>query len=520
MEAHNGLSARIAEEAGFQALWGSGLSISAALGVRDNNEATWTQVLEVLEFMSDATSIPILVDGDTGYGDFNTMRRLVRKLESRDVAGVCIEDKCFPKTNSFIRGTSQPLAKIDEFCGKIKAGRDAQHDEDFVIVARVEAFIAGWGLTEALKRAEAYMEAGADAILMHSAQRNPDEVFSFLAEWNNRLPVLLVPTKYFTTPTEEFRRRQVAAVIWANHNLRGSIAAMRKISETIFQDQHLQGVEETVVPVAEVFRLQGADELAEAEKRYLPAAASNTKAIILAFTRGDEMGELTADRPKAMVEVGGQPLLSHISESMRSAGVRDLNIVRGYCGDIVNVDGANLYESPTVAHHAEVHALSSALEAIEGNVIICYGDVLFKKFIVTQLLDVDADFAVMVDTEWKTSRNRDRYADYAVCSQDASRAGFYEDVLLEQVVNDPSCPKLHGEWMGFLRLSANGSEIVRELILEITQSGDVDLDQFDMAALMNLLIQKGHQIHVLFSAGNWLDCDSIADAVDGGLFGR
>src|SRR3954454_5587349 len=149
MEAHNGLSAKIVEEAGFQGIWASGLSISASLGVRDNNEASWTQFLEVLEFMADATSLPILLDGDTGYGNFNSMRRLVRKLEQRGVAGVCIEDKLFPKTNSFIRGKAQPLAEIEEFCGKISAGKDAQLDDDFVIVARVEAFISGWGLAEA-----------------------------------------------------------------------------------------------------------------------------------------------------------------------------------------------------------------------------------------------------------------------------------------------------------------------------------------------------------------------------------
>src|SRR5690606_11405490 len=162
MEAHNGLSAKIVEEAGFKGIWASGLSISAALGVRDNNEASWTQVLEVLEFMSDATSIPILLDGDTGYGNFNNMRRLVKKLEQRNIAGVCIEDKIFPKTNSFIAGETQPLADIEEFCGKIKAAKDAQLDDDFVVVARVEAFIAGWGLEEALRRAEAYRQAGAD----------------------------------------------------------------------------------------------------------------------------------------------------------------------------------------------------------------------------------------------------------------------------------------------------------------------------------------------------------------------
>src|SRR5690349_24449743 len=133
MEAHNGLSAKLAAEAGFKALWGSGLSISAALGVRDNNEASWTQVLEVLEFMADATDLPILLDGDTGYGNFNNVRRLVRKLEQRGIAGVCIEDKQFPKTNSFIGGERQPLADIDEFCGKIKAGKDSQCEADFSI---------------------------------------------------------------------------------------------------------------------------------------------------------------------------------------------------------------------------------------------------------------------------------------------------------------------------------------------------------------------------------------------------
>src|SRR3982751_5768955 len=151
MEAHNGLSAKIAEEAGFEGIWGSGLSISAALGVRDNNEASWTQVLEVVEFMADATSVPILLDGDTGYGNFNSMRRLVRKLEQRGVAGVCIEDKIFPKTNSFIRGSAQPLADVDEFAGKLRAARDICADDDFMVVARVEAFIAGWGLKEAMR---------------------------------------------------------------------------------------------------------------------------------------------------------------------------------------------------------------------------------------------------------------------------------------------------------------------------------------------------------------------------------
>jgi phosphoenolpyruvate phosphomutase len=270
MEAHNGLSAKIVEEAGFKGIWASGLSISASLGVRDNNEASWTQVLDVLEFMSDATNIPILLDGDTGYGNFNNARRLVKKLEQCRIAGVCIEDKLFPKTNSFIKGEAQPLAGVEEFCGKIKAMKDGQNDEDFMVVARVEAFIAGWGLDEVLRRAEAYRRAGADAILVHSKKPDSAEIEAFMNEWGGRHPVVLVPTKYYSTPTNRFREMGVSTVIWANHNLRASVDAMTRISRQIFQEENLLSVEGVIAPVEEIFRLQQAEELQVAEKKYLP----------------------------------------------------------------------------------------------------------------------------------------------------------------------------------------------------------------------------------------------------------
>ena len=271
MEAHDGLSARIVEEAGFRGIWGSGLSISAALGVRDNNEASWTQVLEVLEFMSDATQIPILLDGDTGYGNFNNVRRLVRKLEQRNVAAVCIEDKLFPKTNSLLDGEPQLLAEIDEFAGKIKAAKDTQENPDFCVVARVEAFIAGWGLAEALKRAEAYFRAGADAILMHSKNSTADQIVDFMHAWQDTCPVVIVPTTYYRTPTKVFEELGVSVVIWANHLLRASIQAMQQTARQVFVDQSLHAIEDQIAPVKEIFRLQNASELKAAEKLYLPS---------------------------------------------------------------------------------------------------------------------------------------------------------------------------------------------------------------------------------------------------------
>jgi phosphoenolpyruvate phosphomutase len=270
MEAHHGLSAKIVEEAGFKGIWASGLSISASLGVRDNNEASWTQVLEILEFMSDATTIPILLDGDTGYGNFNNARRLIKKLEQRHIAGLCIEDKLFPKTNSFIKGESQPLAEIEEFCGKIKAMKDTQQDDDFIVVARVEAFIAGYGVDEMLRRAEAYRQAGADAILAHSNKVVIDEIEMFMKEWDKRLPVVTVPTKYYTTPKQRFEELGISLIIWGNHNLRASVNAMQQLCRKLHREQSLQQIEHSIAPLEEIFRLQDVQELERAEKKYLP----------------------------------------------------------------------------------------------------------------------------------------------------------------------------------------------------------------------------------------------------------
>jgi len=275
MEAHNGLSARIVEEAGFDAIWAGGLVLSASHGLRDCNEASWTQTLDCIELMADATSLPILVDGDTGHGNFNNARRFVQKLEQRGVAGVCLEDKLFPKTNSFIDGETQPLADCDEFCGKLKAAKDAVHDDQFVVVARTEALIAGRGLAEALRRADAYRRAGADAILIHSARSDVGEVVEFKRAWGTALPVLAVPTKYYNAPTDTFRSHGFSALIWANHLLRSCIRAMQETASRVFAEQCLHNVEGAIAPLSEVFRLQRMDELHEAEHRYLTPSSPN-----------------------------------------------------------------------------------------------------------------------------------------------------------------------------------------------------------------------------------------------------
>ncbi|WP_043622596.1 isocitrate lyase/phosphoenolpyruvate mutase family protein [Nonomuraea candida] len=266
MGAHDGLSARVAAEAGFPALWASGLCISTALGVRDSDEASWTELLEMAARVVAASGLPVLVDGDTGHGNFNTARRFTARVEQIGGAGVCLEDKLFPKMNSFV-GDGHELTKIGEFCGKIAACRDALADPDFVIVARTEALIAGAGLDEALRRGEAYRRAGADALFIHSRQSTVSEIAQFAREWQSRLPLVIAPTTYHTTPMEEYVKLGISGVIWANQSMRASLAAMRKACESLRRDGPA-AVEDGISSLEELFSLMRYQELAEDEKRY------------------------------------------------------------------------------------------------------------------------------------------------------------------------------------------------------------------------------------------------------------
>jgi len=514
LEAHNGITAKIVEEAGFRGIWAGGLCMSAQFGVRDSNEASWTQVLEMLEFMADATTIPILLDGDTGYGNFNNVRRLVRKLEQRGIAAVCIEDKLYPKTNSFIDGDRQQLADVEEFCSRIKAGKDAQSDDEFAIITRVEAFIAGWGLGEALRRAEAYHAAGSDGILIHSALTRPAEVLAFKKEWADRSPVVIVPTKYYATPTEVFRDAGFSIAIWANQLLRSAVVAMQETAATIHKAEHLRSVEERIAPVKELFRLQGASELQEAEDRYLPRRQVRSRAIILAASRGSALGDLTAQRPKTMVKLRGQPLLSHIVAAYNAAGIKRIRVVRGYMPAAVDLPALSYTDNTEYADTSELVSLKLALDADPDDsmdLYISFGDVIFNRYILDTLRESDDDLAIVVDTEWRESVNRGRATDYVHCTQAYSRRNFYQPVHLEKAGEDMGEGEIHGEWMGFLKVSAAALPKFRATVAALAAAPGnrgAKLHQ-----LLSRLVEQGDPVRVLYTTGHWLDVDSLEDVV-------
>lgn len=508
MEAHNGLSAKIAEETGFKGIWGSGLSISAALGVRDNNEASWTQVLDVLEFMSDATTIPILLDGDTGYGNFNNMRRLVKKLEQRNIGGVCIEDKLFPKTNSFIGGENQPLADIDEFCGKIKAAKDTQLDQDFVLVARLEALIAGWGLDEALRRADAYHKAGADAILCHSKRADSSDIDGFMKEWGNRCPVVIVPTKYYSVPTEHFKKIGISTIIWANHNIRTSIKSMQETSARIFNEQSLINVESKIVSVSEVFRLQGADELEAAEDKYLPTSGKKVNSIVLAASQGS-LGDLTKDTPKTLLEVNGKSLLATQVDEFNQLGIKDITVVRGFQKQKVKFNNIKTVDNDEFASTKELYSLYLAKDQIKDNSVISYGDIVFKRYVLHELLNDQNNITIIVDAEYADGAEKD----FIAASSKYDRTNYVGTATFKKMGSELPKNEIFGEFIGLWKVNKTGAAQVTAVLEKLSKSPN--FKSMTCTDLFNE-IAKEHPIAVKYISGAWLDVDTLVDYQNAG----
>ena len=265
MGAHSALTARLVEEAGLDVVWASGLEISAARALPDANLLSASEVLESAAQIAEAVTIPVLSDCDSGFGNVNNVIHTVQAFERRGIAGICIEDKLYPKLNSFAEG-SQELAPIEDFSARVHAAVSARHQ--MVIVARIEALIAGRGIDEALTRGRAYAAAGADAILIHSKKADPSEVFEFKERFDLDIPVIVVPTTYHTVTARELAKRGFAMTIYANHVLRSAIPAMQNALARIAADGTTTNIETTLAPVSEVFRLQGLAEMLQRQEHH------------------------------------------------------------------------------------------------------------------------------------------------------------------------------------------------------------------------------------------------------------
>ncbi len=270
MSAHNPLSARLAEEAGFDGIWASGFELSAAYGLPDASLLSLTQHLDMTRAMIEQIGIPLIADIDTGYGNAINVGHVVGAYARAGSAAVVIEDKTFPKDTSLLAGGRQELVRVAEFQGKIAAAQAAKAGHDLLVIARTEALIADLGMDEALMRGAAYAEAGADLLLIHSKRKTPDEIVAFTERWPGTIPLVIVPTAYPDLTEAKARALgKIAVMIYANHAVRAAVGAMREVFAAIRQDGGIHRVDKRIASVEDIFELQRVPAMKAAEKRYL-----------------------------------------------------------------------------------------------------------------------------------------------------------------------------------------------------------------------------------------------------------
>jgi len=254
--AFDAMSAKLVETCGFDAVWAGSFAISATHALPDASILTMTEFFDAASNMSSTCEIPIIADCDTGYGGPSNVHHMTRKYENAGISSICIEDKTFPKQNSLLENGKNDLLSEKEFVAKILAAKEARSDKNFIIIARVEALISGAGMDEALKRATAYESAGADAILIHSKQKTPDEIFEFTDSWNGSVPIVVVPTVYDSVKISELESHKIKMVIYANQTLRVAHMAMTNLLNELVKAERISDVKDKISTIEDIFDLQ------------------------------------------------------------------------------------------------------------------------------------------------------------------------------------------------------------------------------------------------------------------------
>ena len=263
--AFDAMSAKLVEINEFDAVWAGSFAISATHAVPDASIMTMTEFLQVAKNMVDSCDIPIIADCDTGFGGPSNVRHMIKKYENAGIAGISIEDKIFPKQNSLLENGKQELISEKEFVAKIIAGKRAIINPNFMIIAIIESLIAGHGIEDALKRATAYENAGADAILIHSKKNTPDEIFKFCNSWNGNIPIIAIPTTYPTVTVDELHKNKIDMVIYANQSLRVAHWAMTEHLNQLSNAKSISEVKTSMTTMDEIFHLQEMYEIKKQE---------------------------------------------------------------------------------------------------------------------------------------------------------------------------------------------------------------------------------------------------------------
>lgn len=523
--AHNGLSAKIGEEAGFDGLWASGFEISASYAVPDANILTMAENLHAAKMMNN-TSLPVIADCDNGYGNAVNVIRCVEEYEAAGVAAICMEDNIFPKRCSFYAGVKRELAEVEEHALKVRAAKSAQKDRDFVVIARTEALIAGWGMDEALRRGRAYADAGADMVLIHSKSKDPDEVLSFARAWDRPgTPLVCVPTIYRTTTVDTLHKAGFKLIIFANHAIRSSIKAMTETLQTLKREMYTGSVDDRVVPLERVYQLVGVDKMKQEESSFLPSGSPGVTAVILAAGQSQGLLPLTEELPKPMLDLKGKSILERQIDVLNACGVKDVAVVRGYKKEAIKLPNARYYDNDEYATTNEVASLFRASKELNGPFVFLYGDIVFERGHLEKLLKSPADISIVVDRAYaEGQRPKDaRGVPDLVVLKDAQEAGYRfvgadAPHRVARVGRAIPASEAHGEFVGMAMFTAKGARLLTDCYHQLQETrakGSFheaeSLRSATFTDLLQELIDRGADVQAIDVYKGWLEIDTFED---------
>jgi len=525
--AHDALSAKLAEEIGFDAIWASGFGISAVHAMPDANILTMSETLDAVRRMSDAVQIPVIADCDNGFGNAINVIRTVSEYERAGVAGLCIEDNIFPKRCSFYAGVKRELVPTDEHARKIQAAKAAQRDPDFVVIARTEAFIAGWGTQEALDRARAYADAGADAVLVHSKLSTFDELRDFTTAWDGRCPLVAVPTTYAGVTAYDLAAAGFKLVIFANQALRAAVKAMRQALVTLKQEARPAAVDDQIATLSEIYELVGVPDLQANEQKFLLPGGHNVTAIIIAAGFEESLLPLTEDRPKAMLDIKGQTILERQIHALNECGVKDIVIVRGYQKDQINLPNVRYYDNDRFRETGELASLFVAEQEMNGRFLFLYSDIIFDPAILEKLLKSQADISIVVDRAWGDHPHtpeelRMKKPDLVITSHPPQKGYRFlptaEGSALARIGRHLAPEEADGEFIGLAMFSDEGTRLLRTVYHQTLQRGHnrrfheaESLEKASFTDIMQEIVDRGGSVACVDIYKGWLEIDTFED---------
>jgi phosphoenolpyruvate phosphomutase len=527
--AHDALSARLIERAGFDAVWASGFAISAAqFALPDANVLSMTENLAVIRQMSGATKLPIIADIDNGYGNAINVMRTISEYEAAGVAAISIEDNIFPKRCSFYSGVQRELVSVEEHCGKIRAAKRAQRSADFMVIARTETLIAGYGMEEALQRAAAYTEAGADAILIHSKAPTAVEVMEFARRWSHDIPLVVVPTTYASTPLQALEAAGFKIVIFANHPVRAAITAMKETLALLRREGTASLLDPHIASLEEVYDLVGVADLKAAEQEFLPVGAEEVRAIILAAGFEPGLLPLIEDRPKALLDIKGKSILERQVETLNACNIKDIAVVRGYRKDKFTLPNIRYYDNTHYEKNFDLASLFCAEAELRGRCLVLYGDILFDRSVLEKLLQSDKDISLVVDRAWYDHGGHLRPGEAPpkpdlVSLRDPPEHGYRflpstADTTVARIGQHQPSEDAHGEFIGMAMFSPHGVELLRQTYHHVVASHRggpfheaLALEQASLTDMLQELIDQHQDVYAVNVYKGWMEVDTFED---------